>query len=126
MVVPTVVADGVLIVHFAIALFIVLGLPCIWIGAALGWHWVRRFPFRVMHLVAIVFVAAESLLGLPCPLTVWEDVLRSNATQPGFVQRWLAQWLYYDLRPWMFNLMYAAFSLLVLATWWLVPPRRKR
>jgi Protein of Unknown function (DUF2784) len=121
-----VLADGLLIVHFAIALFIVLGLPCIWIGAALSWHWVHRFAFRTAHLVAILLVAAESLLGLPCPLTVWEDALRGNAIAQGFVQRWLAQLLYYDLLPWMFNLIYAAFAILVIATWWLVPPRCKR
>ena len=119
-------AGGLLIVHFAIALFVGFGLPCIWIGAALGWHWVHTFAFRITHLVAILFVAGESLLGLPCPLTVWEDVLRGNAIEQGFVQRWLAQLLYYDLQPWMFTLIYAAFALLVVATWWLVPPRQKR
>jgi Protein of Unknown function (DUF2784) len=121
-----VVAGGLLIVHFAIAVFIVLGLPCIWIGAALGWRWVHRFAFRAAHLVAILLVAVESLLGLPCPLTVWEDALRGNATEQGFVQRWLAQLLYYDWQPWIFNLIYAAFALLVIATWWFVPPRHKR
>ena len=87
---------------------------------------VHKFAFRMTHLVAILFVAGESLLGLPCPLTVWEDVLRGNAIEEGFVQRWLAQLLYYDLPLWMFNLIYAAFALLVIATWWLVPPRHKR
>ena len=65
-------ADLILIAHGAVVLFIVAGLPAIWIGASCGWRWVRNFWFRVAHLAAIVFVAAEALLGIACPLTVWE------------------------------------------------------
>jgi len=46
-------ADVVLVVHFAFVLFVVGGLALIWIGGAAGWQWVRGFWFRAAHLAAI-------------------------------------------------------------------------
>ena len=40
------------------------------------WEWVRNWWFRVAHLVAILIVAAEAFLDIPCPLTEWEYRLR--------------------------------------------------
>ena len=71
-------ADVLLVVHFLIVAFIVGGLLLVWIGAALGWRWVRNPWFRYLHLGAIAFVAAEALFGVMCPLTVWEDTLRGG------------------------------------------------
>ena len=36
-------ADVVLVLHFAYVLFVVGGLVAIWLGCALGWRWVRNF-----------------------------------------------------------------------------------
>jgi hypothetical protein len=69
-------ADLVLIVHFAFVIFVTGGLALIWIGAVAGWQWVRNFWFRVAHLGAIVFVAGEALAGVWCPLTIWEAQFR--------------------------------------------------
>ena len=119
-------ADAVLVVHALIALFIVGGLPAIWIGSGLGWEWVRSRPFRLAHLFAIGLVSALSLLGLACPLTILEDWLRnaSVGTQ-GFIQRWVSRLLYYDVSAWVFTLAYVVFALMVLLTWRLVPPRER-
>jgi hypothetical protein len=119
-------ADLILIVHFAFVLFVVGGLPAIWIGAARGWRWVRNFKFRVAHLAAICFVALEALLGMACPLTVWEDALRETLTETGFVARWLHRLLYYSFPDWVFTCVYVLFALVVAATWWRVPPQRSR
>ena len=45
-------------------------------GIALRWAWVRNFWFRTIHLAMIAVVVAESLCGIVCPLTDWEDRLR--------------------------------------------------
>lgn len=119
-------ADLILVVHFAFVLFVVAGVPAIWIGAACGWRWVRDWRFRIAHLAAICFVALESLGGMACPLTVWEDALRGNQGEPGFVARWLRHLLFYDFPDWVFTCAYLMFALLVAATWWLVPPRPAR
>ena len=117
-------ADAVLIVHFAFVLFVVIGALLIWCGMALDWHWVRNRMFRIAHLAAIAFVALEALLGLACPLTVLEDALRGSPTASGFVARWLHRWLFYSAPEWVFTGIYTAFAALVALTYWRFPPRR--
>ncbi|HEX7053818.1 MAG TPA: DUF2784 domain-containing protein [Burkholderiales bacterium] len=118
-------ADVLVVVHFAIVLFIVGGLLAVWAGAALGWRWVRNRAFRYLHLAAIAFVAAEALAGVACPLTVWEGMLRGGGDAQSFVGRWVRRLLYYDAPEWLFTAAYVAWALATLATLRLVPPRRK-
>lgn len=115
-------ADAILVIHFAFVLFVVAGLLLTWLGAALQWRWVRKRPFRVAHLLAICIVAAEALLGLACPLTVWEDALRGTANESGFLARWIHAVMFYQLPAWVFTVAYVAFALVVALTYWLVPP----
>ena len=118
-------ADLLVVVHFAIVLFIVGGLIAVWLGAALGWRWVRNRWFRYLHLAAIGYVALEALAGIACPLTVWEDLLRGGARADSFVGRWVRRLLYYDAPEWVFTVAYVAWALATLATLRLVPPRRR-
>ena len=116
-------ADVVLVVHFAFVLFVVGGFALILVGAALGWRWVRNRAFRYAHLAAIVFVAAEALVGMACPLTLWEHVLRRTSPDgPSFVARWVSRLLYYDLPEWVFAAAYVVFASAVAVTLWLIPP----
>ena len=117
-------ADAILVLHFAIVVFIVGGLFLIWIGAARGWSWVRNVWLRVAHVGAIVFVAGEAVAGVMCPLTVWEDALRGRFSEAGFIERGLHALLFYDLPPWIFTMAYVVFALVVIATFVVVPPRR--
>ena len=123
-------ADVLLVVHFLIAAFIVLGLAAVWLGAALGWRWVRNPWFRYLHLGAIAFVAAEAVLGIACPLTVWEDLLRGGRSMDGgaesFVARWLRALLFYQAPEWVFTAAYLAWATATLVTLRLVPPRTSR
>ena len=120
------IADLLVVVHFGIVLFIVGGLAAVWIGAALGcWPWVHNRWFRYLHLAAIGYVAIEALLGIACPLTVWEDVLRGGTRPDSFVGRWVRRLLYYDAPEWVFTTAYFAWAIATLATLRLVPPRRK-
>jgi hypothetical protein len=118
-------ADVVVAVHLLIVLFILLGVPLVYLGAALHWSWVRSWRWRILHLGAILFVAAESLLGFTCPLTVWEDTLRGRRSAGGFIERWIDQLIFYDAPAWVFTMAYIAFAALVLVTWILVPPTRQ-
>jgi hypothetical protein len=47
-------ADGVLVVHAAIAVFVVGGLAVIVIGNLRGWRGVNGIGFRAAHLAAIL------------------------------------------------------------------------
>ena len=118
-------ADALLVVHFLIAAFVVAGLPAVWLGAALGWRWVRNPWFRYAHLAAIAFVAAEAVLGVVCPLTLWEDMLRGNVQAESFVGRWVRRLLYYEAPPWVFTVSYVAWVAATLLTLKAVPPRRR-
>jgi polyferredoxin len=119
------VADALLVLHFVIAAFIVVGLLLIWLGAALGWRWIKNPWFRYSHLGAIAFVAAEALLGIACPLTVWEDLLRGGVRPESFVARWVHYFLYYRAPEWLFTVAYLAWAAATAVTLWLVPPRRR-
>ena len=117
-------ADAILVLHFLFVLFVVGGFAMILAGAALRWSWVRGRRFRMAHLGAILLVAAESLAGIACPLTIWEDALRRAGPQESsFIGRWVARLLYYDFPDWMFAAAYCVFALAVALAWWLVPPR---
>jgi Protein of Unknown function (DUF2784) len=114
--------DAILVFHFAIVLFITAGLPLIYLGAALHWSWVRGWRWRALHLGAIVFVAAESLVGIACPLTLWEDALRGQQSGAGFIERWIHRTMFFDLPTWVFTAGYVAFAALAFLTWIAVPP----
>ncbi len=117
-------ADAILVVHAAFVVFVVGGLIATWIGVALDLRFARNRWFRGLHLAAIAFVAIESLLGYACPLTIWEDALRGNAGDKGFVARWVHAWMYWDWPAWVFTAIYISFAALVAWTWWRYPPRR--
>ena len=121
----TLAADAVLLLHFAFVAFVVGGLGFIWLGAALGWASVRNRTFRIAHLIAICFVAAESIAGVMCPLTVWEDVLRGTQSEAGFIARLVHRVMFYELPEWVFTCAYVGFATVVALTLWLVPPARR-
>ena len=118
-------ANAVLLIHFLLVLFIAAGLPLIYLGAALSWSWVRAWQWRALHLAAIVFVAVESVVGIACPLTVWEDALRGDRSNLGFIERWITRIMYYDLPAWVFTLVYTGFAVLVAVAWVRVPPAKR-
>ena len=86
-------ADAVVLVHLGYVAFVVLGMAAILAGVALRWPWVRNFWFRAVHFLMIAVVVAESLCGMLCPLTDWEDRLRELAGEPNepgsFIGRWV-------------------------------------
>jgi hypothetical protein len=122
-------ADLVLTIHFAIVAFVVGGLVLIIVGNWRGWRFVNGLWFRITHLGAIGVVVAQAWLGVVCPLTTLESSLRSKARESvyetSFVEYWLERALYYEAPAWVFTAAYTLFALVVLATWWRFPPRRR-
>jgi hypothetical protein len=116
-------ADLILVVHFCIAGFITAGFVLIPLGAVVGWRWVRNRHLRLPHVWMIAIVAFESLVGIACPLTVWEDMLRGAARgEAGFVGHWLGRLLYWDVSATTFTLLYVGLVLLAIWLWRVVPP----
>jgi polyferredoxin len=124
----TLLADAVLLLHLAVVVFVVGGLIAIIAGSFSHWHWVRALWFRVTHLVAIGVVVAQAWLGQTCPLTTLESWLRvqsgDSAYSRGFIEHWVHALLFYEAPSWVFSLLYTFFAVIVLATWWYVPPRK--
>jgi hypothetical protein len=120
-------ADLIVVFHATYVSFVVFGLAAILIGAAFHWSWVRNFWFRAVHLTAIGIVVFEALIGMTCPLTDWENQLRSAAGQTGypgdFVGYWAHRLIFYQAPPWAFTMVYILFGLAVLVAFVLAPPR---
>jgi Protein of Unknown function (DUF2784) len=122
-------ADAVLVLHFAVVLFVVGGLVLVLFGNLRQWRWVNKLSFRVAHLVAISVVVVQAWLGKLCPLTILESWLRKqggeSAYTVSFIEHWVQRVLYYEASPWVFTLVYTVFGLLVIAAWLYFPPRRR-
>ena len=122
-------ADAILVSHALFVAFVVLGVVAIYLGRWLSWPWVRNFWFRLVHLGAITVVVLQSWVGAICPLTSWEMRLRELAGEEryerSFIQHWLQSILYYEAAEWVFVLCYTLFAGLVVASWFIVPPRRR-
>ena len=122
-------ADLVLLLHFALVAFVVGGLVVIIIGNRSGWRWVNAWWFRLAHVSAIAVVVTQAWLGINCPLTSLEMWLRGKASAStysgSFIAHWLQHLLYFEAPPWVFVLAYSLFGLLVVATWLFFPPTSK-
>lgn len=120
-------ADVMVIIHFAYVMFVILGLLITIIGGFFNWNWVRNRWFRGVHLVMILIVVIQAWVGMTCPLTIWEQELRSAAGQEtyqgDFIANWVHEALFFKAPPWVFTVCYTAFGGLVLATLFCVPPR---
>jgi polyferredoxin len=120
-------ADAVLVLHFAVVVFIVGGLVFVVAGNLLHWRLARNLWFRVAHLGAIGVVVAQAWLGETCPLTTLESWLRTRAGaapyEKSFIEHWLQQVVFYEAPAWVFALAYTLFALAVAWAWWRFPPR---
>ncbi len=127
---PGLLADLILLLHAGIVAFVLLGQLAIFVGWFRHWHWVRWFWLRLLHMGTIVFVIIQTWLGKLCPLTIWEQQLRAAAGEhvhaQSFIEYWLSRVLFYDLPWWVFVVAYTLFGVLVLLTWWRLPPLRNK
>ena len=125
-----VLANAVLLIHAAFVGFVVLTVPLIYLGKALNWQWVRVYWFRIAHLAGICIVAAQAWAGVLCPLTTLEMWLRRKGRlatyDESFIEHWLQQLIYWDFPAWVFVVVYSLFALLVVATWYVVPPTKRK
>lgn len=120
-------ADIILLSHVLFVAFVVIGLLLVLAGKVGHWRWVTNPWFRVVHLLSIGVVAAQSWIGLVCPLTTLEMALRRRAGDTEyagtFVAHWLESLLYYRAPAWVFAVCYTAFAALVGLSWFWVRPR---
>ena len=118
-----VLADAILVIHFAFVVFVVVGFLLILIGLLARWSWIHNRAFRNTHLAAIGIVVLQAWFDRICPLTLWENELRRRAGASGytdtFVEHWLHRILFYQAEPWVFTTIYTVFGAIVLLAWFL-------
>ena len=123
-------ADEVVFLHAAYVAFVLFGLVAVFAGFLMRWDWVRNVWFRFIHLAMILVVAFEALMGIVCPLTTLENYLRNQAGETmrngSFMGQIVHDLLFYEAPAWLFTCGYCAFAGLVLSTFVIVPPKRKR
>lgn len=76
-------ADLVMLVHFAFLAFVALGGFLAW-----RWRWVV-----VPHAAAVVWAVLSATVGMPCPLTAWEDAARRGAGEQGLPRGFIDTYL---------------------------------
>jgi len=122
-------ADIIAIIHLGYVIYVILGFILIVVGIICRWKWIRNLPFRITHLLAIVGVACEALLGVNCPLTVLEYKLRYalnlSEEKVSFIGAIVDSLLYYNAPGCLFTIVYAAFAITVILTFIIAPPTRK-
>jgi hypothetical protein len=124
-------ADTIFLVHFAWAVWMVVGIALSFAGFFYPRVWDWR-AFRIAHLVGILFTASTPLWGEGfCPLTEWEWQLRqalgTAQDQPrSFILRLLHDLLYWDVDPLVLSLVTGAAALATVVIFILRPPWGRR
>ena len=124
-------ADLMVVLHGIYVLFVVGGALAVIIGCMVHKSWARSVVFRLIHLGAILIVAIQEMLGLSCPLTIWEYQLREAAGQTAqwdlsFAARIAHRLIYYDFPDWVFTALYIGFAALIALLFLICPPRRRK
>jgi multisubunit Na+/H+ antiporter MnhB subunit len=126
-------ADLIVLIHFAYVGFVVIGQLLILIGIVLRWQWIRNPWFRVIHLAMILIVAFEAMGDITCPLTDWEHTLRGWAGQDQYTGTFVARlarkifyWVPTEDCVKILDWCYWIAAGLVLATICIAPPRFRR
>lgn len=121
-------ANTILVVHFAWIFYVIIGQLLIFLGIAFKWDWIRNFWFRFTHLSMMALVAVEALFKITCPLTLWESSHRDIplSETEDFIVAWMRSIIFFDLPSdaWQFLAGYLGFTLLVIWSYWIAPPRR--
>jgi hypothetical protein len=120
-------ADAVLAAHVAIILFNLFGLVAVPIGGLFGWRFVRIRWWRILHILLLVAVAVQALVGRACILTLWQADLAGAAAaeRAPLIASSVNRLIYWPLPMWFFAVLYVVVFGCALALFWLVPTRRR-
>ncbi len=119
-------ADVILLIHFLFVAFVILGFIFIWIGYFTKQKFAKNAKFRICHILVMGIVLCESLIGMICPLTEWENYLRVRGGQDqvyetSFMKEWIHKIMFFDFSELTFVIVYALFFALILLTFRVIP-----
>ena len=115
-------ADLVLIIHFCIVFFVTFGLIAVPIGYLRNYTWTRNMQMRVVHMLFMGFITVEAILGITCPLTIIENILRHIEYQQSFVSYWISRFIYWNLPANFFIILYTSCFIWSVIFWRVHPP----
>ena len=115
-------ADIILIIHFSIVCFIVSLFTTIPLGYKFKWSWVRNRNLRTLHILLIILVTVETIVGIHCPLTLIENSLRGVYVSNSFINIWLKKIMFWNLPNLFFLILYTFCSLYTILLWIKFPP----
>lgn len=108
----------ILVLHLLVILFFIVGFP---VGLILN----HRL-FRYFHGAALALVTLLMVLGIPCPLTVWEEVLRDSSYEGSFIASWLNRIIYLEwFEPIHVLILDVCFAALVFSSFIWFPVKKK-
>ena len=132
-------ADLIMILHFAWVLFMLWGFVLTLYSvirlyvfrsmSAYCRHFMDRWIFRTVHLGGIAFVALLAALGKYCPLSILEYNIRLRydpaLTYPGsFLVNWIEKLVYPSVPPLVIIIPTIFFALFTLLAYLLHPPKK--
>ena len=117
------IADFILMFHFCVVIFITFGFFLIPIGYMYDWDWIANIQLRLLHSGMMVFITLETLLGITCPLTTFENSLRGIHQSKSFIGYWIKNIIYWDFPTQFFIILYCIFLVWTFLMWKLYPPR---
>lgn len=105
-------------------------IPAVIIGKKLHWLWTRNVGLRLTHAVLTGYVVLETLLRIPCPLTMLENSLRQSDgdhgyTQNGCVMDWFIKITGHQLPTRIFEVVYVSLFIYVMWLYYTVAPKPK-
>ena len=120
-----IIADFILIIHFVIVTFITLGFFFIPIGYKFGWSLAYNKMLRAIHFALMGIITTESLIGLTCPLTTIEQILRNDFYSKTFINYWISKVVYWDFPSLFFLIIYSICFFWTFLLWKVCPPKNK-
>ena len=120
------IADFILMFHFCVVIFITFGFFLIPIGYMYNWDWISNIQLRLFHSGMMVFITLETLFGITCPLTTFENSLRGIHQSKSFIGYWIKKIIYWDFPTQFFIILYCIFLVWTFLMWKLYPPRNTK
>lgn len=120
-------AQLVLAVHMAIALFVIFGIVAVPLGMLRHWPFIFGFAWRLTHLGAAFSIALQKILGKTCFLSLWEFNLLDRASeghqQIPALHAIAIDIMHWNMPLWFFTALYVLVLLYTLWLWRIAPPR---
>ncbi len=123
-----VLADAIVIIHFAWILFMLLGFILTLCGFFYR-SFFDRWLFRTLHLCGIAYVSLLAIMGKYCPLTILENTLRTRYDPelgyPGsFIVHYIEKLVYPDVSPLIILIPTVIIAVFTIVVFIVRPPER--